>query len=267
MAGVTVRMLRHYDEIGLLRPALIDTRTNYRYYSDVELLQLHRITLFKSLGFSLQTVAPMIRDQTPRELRAFFEVRIEEITNDLTTSHRQLEKLRTLLFTIEKDHIMSPSNAPHITVDRKYIPAMRVVELSGVAPDFGPESIGPVLQPLFATLMERVHMNDLVPTGPPIAYYVDAFDDNGIEVHAAIPVGPIEQPVADLRIVTLPAIDASSTIHRGAMNTIGETYRALIAWIADNAMATVGYSREVYLEAPEDMSQWVTELQFAVAPR
>lgn len=54
---VSVRMLRHYDGIGLLRPALVDPSTGYRYYDAAQLPQLNRIVALKELGFGLQQVA------------------------------------------------------------------------------------------------------------------------------------------------------------------------------------------------------------------
>ena len=53
---VSVKMLRHYDELGLLKPALVDPATNYRYYSADQLPRLNRIIALKDLGFTLEQV-------------------------------------------------------------------------------------------------------------------------------------------------------------------------------------------------------------------
>lgn len=55
LGRVSVRMLRHYDEIGLLRPARVDQSIEYRYDRAVQLSQLNRIIGLKDLGFFLQT--------------------------------------------------------------------------------------------------------------------------------------------------------------------------------------------------------------------
>ena len=44
---VSIRMLRHYDDIGLLKPAEIDTFTGYRYYHEEQLFVIGRITSLK----------------------------------------------------------------------------------------------------------------------------------------------------------------------------------------------------------------------------
>ncbi len=50
LGQVSVRMLRHYDQLGLLKPDHIDTFTGYRYYAVEQLVRLNRILFFKDFG-------------------------------------------------------------------------------------------------------------------------------------------------------------------------------------------------------------------------
>jgi len=61
LGGVSVRTLRHYDEIGLLRPARVDPHSGYRAYSAGQLGQLNRIVALKDLGLSLAQVRRLTR--------------------------------------------------------------------------------------------------------------------------------------------------------------------------------------------------------------
>ncbi len=61
LAGVTVRTLHHYDEIGLLTPSG-RTTSGYRSYSDDDLDRLQRILLYRELGFPLETIATLVDD-------------------------------------------------------------------------------------------------------------------------------------------------------------------------------------------------------------
>ena len=56
LSRVSVRMLRHYDEIGLLKPAEIDRLTEYRYYREDQLPVVCRITALKDMGFALADI-------------------------------------------------------------------------------------------------------------------------------------------------------------------------------------------------------------------
>ncbi|MEV6072291.1 MerR family transcriptional regulator [Nocardia sp. NPDC052001] len=59
--GISVRTLRHYDEIGLLRPGG-RSATGYRLYSDGDLNRLQQILFYRELGFGLEDIAAMQTD-------------------------------------------------------------------------------------------------------------------------------------------------------------------------------------------------------------
>lgn len=61
MAGVTVCMLHHYDDIGLLRPRS-RTSVGYRFYDDEDVARLRRILTYRALGFSLGEIAAIVDD-------------------------------------------------------------------------------------------------------------------------------------------------------------------------------------------------------------
>jgi DNA-binding transcriptional MerR regulator len=75
LGGVSVRTLRHYDEIGLLRPARVDPHSGYRAYSAGQLGQLNRIVALKDLGLSLAQVRRLIGGITLEELRGMLMLR------------------------------------------------------------------------------------------------------------------------------------------------------------------------------------------------
>ena len=61
LAGVTVRTLHHYDEIGLLSPSG-RTHAGYRRYDDADLTRLQQILFYRELGFSLEEIAGILDD-------------------------------------------------------------------------------------------------------------------------------------------------------------------------------------------------------------
>ena len=81
VAGVTVRTLHHYDEIGLLTPSE-RTHAGHRRYGDSDLDRLQRILFYRELGFPLEEVAALLDDPDtdPREhLRRQYQVLTERI--------------------------------------------------------------------------------------------------------------------------------------------------------------------------------------------
>jgi len=62
LARVTIKALRYYDELGLLKPVKVDEFTGYRYYSASQLTQLYRIMALKDMGLSLEEISRLLRN-------------------------------------------------------------------------------------------------------------------------------------------------------------------------------------------------------------
>ena len=74
LSRVSIRMLRHYDEIDLLNPVWIDPESGFRYYSSEQLLIAGRINALKDMGFGIATIGEILpcyedRDALQRHLR------------------------------------------------------------------------------------------------------------------------------------------------------------------------------------------------------
>ena len=72
---ISVRMLRHYDAIGVLVPAGVDPVSGYRFYQAGQLSRLNRIIALKDLGFSLRQVQQVLDEQvSAQELRGMLKL-------------------------------------------------------------------------------------------------------------------------------------------------------------------------------------------------
>ncbi|WP_331767412.1 MerR family transcriptional regulator [Embleya sp. NBC_00896] len=256
---VSVRMLRHYDAIGLLRPAHVDPASGYRFYEAGQLAQLNRVVALKELGFTLQQVREILDQRVNLdELRGMLRLRRAELAAAMAADALRLARVEARLRTIE-----SEGRVPSDDVVLKRIPAVRVAELTGTAATDTPEGIGPVIGPLYDELCGRLAAAGVAATGPGIAYYEDSPEgDDAIIVHACVPVAAGARGGHDFAIVDLPGIDSAATlVHRGPMDAVLAGVQALARWIDANGYRSVGYARELYLECPDDPEQWVTELQ------
>jgi DNA-binding transcriptional MerR regulator len=259
---VSVRMLRHYDAIGLLPPAHVDPVTGYRSYAAQQLSRLNRIVALKDLGLSLQQVQSILDDKVDvAELRGMLRLRQADLLSQITTDTARLAQVETRLHIIEREGAM-----PSDDIQIKRIPAVRVAELTATAASFEPESISPVIQPLYDELCARLDRAGVKPSGPAIAYYEKSPDGEGIVVHASLPVNVDDRTLAgtdhDFAIVDLPEIEQAATmVHRGPMDNVMPTIQTLARWIDAHGHRSAGYNRELYIETGDDVDAWVTELQ------
>jgi DNA-binding transcriptional MerR regulator len=262
LGRVSVRMLRHYDAIGLLRPAAVDAASGYRYYRADQLGRLNRVVALKDLGFTLQQVQSILDDQVSAdELRGMLRLRRAQLEAQLTADAKRLAGVEARLRMIESEGHMDTED---IVV--KPVAQVRVAELTAIAASYETEHVGPVIQPLYPELFRRMEAAGIHPTGPAIAYYESAESGEEVVVHAGAPVTVDPHASYDFAVVDLPAIESAATIvHRGDMADVEPSMQVLARWIEDNGYRTDGYAREVYLEyCHDERDRGVTELQMTV---
>ncbi len=74
LSGVSIKTLRFYDQIGLLQPATVDSRTQYRFYDPRQLQDLAAIRALKALGASLDDIRLVIgRSESQQARRKLLE--------------------------------------------------------------------------------------------------------------------------------------------------------------------------------------------------
>jgi DNA-binding transcriptional MerR regulator len=140
LGRVSVRTLRHYDEIGLLRPAKVDPDTGYRGYGAGQLGRLNRILAMKDLGLSLAQIRRLLGGITLEELQGMLMLRRAQLETELQAQKNKLLGVEARLRFIATEGAMP---ADDITV--KKIPAMGVVAISALAPDWENEHIVPAV--------------------------------------------------------------------------------------------------------------------------
>ncbi|CAM5449230.1 MerR family transcriptional regulator [Streptomyces spiroverticillatus] len=260
LGRVSVRMLRHYDATGLLRPARVDPATGYRFYTAAQLARLNRVIALKDLGLTLQQVGEILDDKlTAEDLRAMLRLRRAELETAMAQTAARLGQVEARLRSIESEGSMS---AHDVVV--KSLPSIRVAELTAVAADF--DAVGGVIGPLYAELFQRLEAAGITADGPGVAHYEDA-PEGGILVHAGVQVSAPVRDDGELRVLDLPPVEQAATIvHRGPMAAILTPVQRLGQWIDANGHRSAGYPREINLECPPDQDDWVTELQEPIVP-
>lgn len=265
LAGVTPRMLRHYHDLGILIPADVDDTTGYRRYDVAQLADLLQVLALKGLGLALTDIKRITHDGiSPPELRGMLLLRRTELENELNEATTRLQRVEAHIQRLENQMNTPTAN---VTVTTKHLPAVHLAVASGVSASFDSADIGPVIQPLYPELIAALNSAGVEIAGPSIAYYDDTVD-GGIGVHAGFPVDESVTEVAGLEVVDLPEVPLAATaIHQGDMATVDvDTVAPIFDWMRANGFRTTGYSRECYLDCPDDVTQWRTEMQFPIEP-
>jgi DNA-binding transcriptional MerR regulator len=261
LGGVSVRTLRHYDEIGLLRPATVDPDTGYRGYSAQQLGQLNRIMALKELGLSLSQARRLLAGITLEELQGMLMLRRAQLEHELIEHKNKLLGVEARLRSIAREGAM-----PADDIVAKTIPAVDVVVIAGPAAGFGAENVVPVVNRLVEQLDQLGIGDRIKEAGPRIVFYDHEHGEN-VVVHLALPVTepPGELP-APVEYRVLPEIEAAATVRNGlAASIFPMVYQDLVQWIDERGYrADPGPGREVWVHEVDDIAdvdQQVFEIQ------
>lgn len=261
LSRISVRMLRYYDEAGLLVPAQVDGFTGYRYYSEEQLMEAERINALREMGFGVGAVGEIMSAyHDPEALAQFLRIRGEELRGELRAVQRRLLLLENTLQRVGKDR-----TTMEYSVTLKEIPGRKVVSLRDVIPDYSKEGV------LWRRMMEETAPQRLQFADP--SYSIAIFHDSeykerdvDVEVQMAVKGAYTDTENVRFREV-LPQTVAAATC-RGSYEQMGAINQAVVTWAADNGYQLDGPMFNIYHVGPAqtaDPEQWVTEVCFPVA--
>ncbi|MBF4161510.1 MerR family transcriptional regulator [Nocardioides acrostichi] len=252
-AGLSVRMLRHYDALGLLAPERVDPVTGYRSYSAAQFPRINRLVALKELGFGLDEVGRILDGGLPAdELREMLRLRQGELEARVDADRRRLADVAGRLRAIEGEGRMSD-----LEYTEKHLPAVRLAALVETVPDV--ESIAAVVGPMFPRVSALLARAGAPVDAPPLATY-DEGADGGIRVTVGWPT--VRDSLPGLEVVDLTPTPGLTTLYEGAMTGIGVAWQSLAGEAEQRGAPMAGPCREVYLHTPDgDQTDWITELQ------
>ncbi len=254
---VSVKTLRYYDELGLLKPSRVHGFTGYRYYTAEQLPRLNRILALKDLGLSLEQIGVLLnKEVSSEELRGMLRLKQAEVQGRIGEARAQLARVEARLRQIERE-----DEFPMYEVALKNLPAQNVAAIRKTLPNYG--QLNTLFGQLFGAIWGKVKL-----TGPTVAIYHDPeFREEDVDVEAAIPIEGMLPDGGPVQSRELPGGQMACTVHQGSYEGIGEAYNAVMAWLEPNGYRVAGPVRENYLRSPgdtDDPTQFVTEIQVPV---
>lgn len=155
LSRVSIRMLRHYDDIGLLQPARIDEFSGYRYYEPKQLISIGKITSLKDMGFSLADISVLIDEDCDKEKLDAYYVRQQKM---LTKTKEAVEYKLMLLDTARKR--LREEHKMNFDFSVKMIPERYAACVEMVLPNYEAEGMA------WGVLCEETDALKLVPADP-----------------------------------------------------------------------------------------------------
>ena len=262
LSRVSVRMLRHYDEIGLLKPAQIDRFTDYRYYREDQLPTVCRITALKDMGFSLADIIKILDIYEDRErLDQYFAARQRELEQASCEIQHRLTLLDAARKRLRKEENMS------YNVTIKTIPARYAATIHMTIPRYQDEGM------VWSVLMQEtapLHMTEADPCLCAVTFLDGEYKEKDVEVMAWKTVKGSYPDTAHVKFKTLPEVTVASCTFQGSYAQITDVYAAMAAWIEANGYVSDSPMFNIYHVSPhetQDPDEFVTEACYPVRKR
>jgi DNA-binding transcriptional MerR regulator len=282
LCRVTVKTLRHYDQIGLLVPAEVDPFTGYRYYSLEQLPRMNRILALRDLGFSLDEIQTLLSENLSTQgMQQIFRSKEAEIKARINEEQERLRRIRARLRVIEKE--AGSMSEYEVALIRQE--PMRILSVRDTIPSYADQGrlwgelvsyttanrINWAKDGQFGGRYGTIYHNSEEEAGIDAEVFVIL--DDGVESGMQSGMESGSQSFGGGRIKTrdLEGYETvASVIHHGSYHLLGEAYSALFRWIENNGYESAGPHIEFYIKSivdTKDPEEMVTRIQVPVRKR
>jgi DNA-binding transcriptional MerR regulator len=259
LGNVSVVTLRHYDQIGLLKPITVDSFTGYRYYSVAQLPRLNRILALKDLGFSLEQIELVLGGITLEQLRGMLKLRHAEVEQQVAQEQGRLARIATRLRQIESEDRM-----PNYDVVLKTVPPQLIASRRVTIPTN--DQVPAYLDPAFAEAYAYLKQHGAKETGACLAIWHQPADIYiNEEAEAAVPIDRTIPSSERVRVYELPQQQIAAAVHHGAFEDFTQAHTAILTWMEANGYRAGGPYREIYIRADmNNTTESAVEIQYPV---
>lgn len=260
LCRISIRMLRHYDSLGLLCPEKTDDFTGYRYYSEAQLPIAARIVALKDMGFGLSAIGEILGQyDDPEALRALLNIKRAAMQEEQEEATQRLRLLKTAIARLEKDE-----NSMTYNVSLKTIPERYVFSVRQVIPSYDQEGI------LWNLLMKETESLKLLPAENCYSlaiFHDEGYRDSDVDVEIQGTLAGRYEDTEHVKFKTVPPIEVASATYRGSYEQLTAVNQAVAAWVRDNGYEFNGAMFCIYHVSPAQTNnpeELVTEVCYPV---
>ncbi|MBN1757593.1 MAG: MerR family transcriptional regulator [Chitinispirillaceae bacterium] len=260
LGRVTVKTLRYWDEIGLLRPDFVSPENGYRYYSIAKLALVHEILSLKELGLFLEDIEQVLKGGLANEeWISLLRSRRNTLTDDLHLCETRIQKIDRMIETAEKE-----SNMP--TVEIRELPEVIVASYRTTIPDYN--ALFKVVPPL-GDIMRKQGAECRIPEYCFNIYHDGEYREKDIDVEICEAVNEARIDGEGIIYKKVAAVPTAAVImHRGGYDSLRKSYSAILSWVEENDFEIIDNPRESYIDGiwnRENPDDWRTEIQIPVS--
>lgn len=254
ICGVSVKTLRYYDSIGLLRPDFVDRLSGYRYYDEARLEKMLLINRLKRYGFSLSEIDILINSDE-KELFLKLKEQTSVIKGEIDRRKILLMEIEAILANFERTgEIMAVSDNYEISIVKTediYILSSRQ---NMSVEDFGR---------YYGILFAKIARENIAQTGKVLAVYYDKeFDEKNSDIEVGIEITDRDKSTNIIK-----GSLCAKTTHKGSYANLTEAYAAVVKYIDREGKKIAAPPYEIYRKSHIDRipaNLWETDIYFPI---
>jgi len=256
LTQVSIRMLRYYDETGLLKPAQIDKFTNYRLYAAEQIPVLNKIIFLRDSGFNVSEIAVALNHWDDEFITKQLEDKRLEIENVIIAEQEKLSKIELAKNDIRREKITINYN-----VSIKSIPSYQVFSLRRVVPDYYAEGL------LWKEMSAFADKHNIPISNNTFSIYHDPdYKETNVDIEICAPVARTGKDTNGFTYRnTEPVPIMACTMVYGTFENIAGAYLGFASWLQEHSQYSMGeHSRQIVHRGPwneESPDNYLTELQ------
>ncbi|WP_367279900.1 MerR family transcriptional regulator [Bacteroides sp.] len=259
LCQVTVKTLRHYEEIGLLIPFEVDEWTGYRYYNISQLRQMNRIVYLKQLGFSLEEIGRLFEEGKDYPGPELIEAKVERCKEEIERLIRRQTELAKLEDMLRKQEKVMKKVFEKSLPARVFATHRRKIDSYQELFNLCPNVIGP----------EMYRLGCECPA-PEYCFTIEYNEEYGVDIDIEYfeAVAQRKEDSELIKFKELPEVPVALCIsHYGAYEKMPETFAELYAYAEANGYEVSDRPRFCYIDGiwnKESVEEWLTEIELPV---
>lgn len=254
MNHITIKALRHYDELGLLKPSYTDTFTGYRYYTSEQLPILHQILALREMGFTLEEIKKVQEGASEKQLLL---QKKSELLKKIAEDTLKLSQIESYLSSEQVE------SSYHIII--KTLPEVIVASMRCMMPNYG--ALFDIVPPM-GEEMERLGCECAIPEYCFNIYHDGEYKEENIDVEICEAVTEMKEDSDKLKFKVIPKVEtAACVLHKGAYEGFPKAYNAVLRFVEENGYEIIDHPRESYIDGvwnKDSVDDWLTEIQFPI---
>jgi DNA-binding transcriptional MerR regulator len=258
LCGLSIKALRHYDELGLLRPSEVHPQTGYRYYLPSQVEAAQQIRALRQMELPLEEIRVFLTLSSSTDKRAFLESQKAELQRRMAQSSDALRLLDEAMrgpVTLSEGYAVSVQD----------LPALKVVSLRA---EVSQEKLHAFISESFFKLYGALIPAGVAIAGPSMTLFHQPLDAEEADVEVALPVGD-DSRLGAFSIRTIPSSRAAVALHAGSYDGLARCHAAILLWAEQKGLELGSPVSYAYLVGPpqtREAEQLRTEVRWPLAP-